>query len=65
MECRYSGYDEEQERYLEKLAEEYGLFKTGGSDFHGSHKPFISLGSGTGALKVPYEWLEALKAASK
>lgn len=65
MECRYSGYDAEQERYLEKLAEEYGLIKTGGSDFHGSHKPLISLGSGTGTLEVPYRWLDKLKSASK
>ena len=62
MECRYSGYGPEQSAYLEKLAEEYGLVKTGGSDFHGSNKPQISLGSGTeNDLHVPCEWLERLK----
>ena len=62
MECRYSGYGPEQSAYLEKLAEEYGLVKTGGSDFHGSNKPQISLGSGIeGKLHVPWEWLERLK----
>lgn len=65
MECRYSGYTEEQSAYLEHLAEEYGLLKTGGSDYHGSHKPHIALGSGIdGNLAVPYEWLERLKEAA-
>ena len=61
MECRYSGYTEEQSRYLEDLAEEYGLVKTGGSDFHGDAKPHIRLGHGTGSLDVPYDYLEKLK----
>lgn len=61
MECRYSGYDEAQTAYLLALAEEYGLFPTGGSDFHGAVKPRIALGSGTGGLAVPYAWLEGMK----
>ena len=65
IECRYSGYSPEQSAYLERLAEEYGLLKTGGSDYHGSHKAHIALGSGIGGnLEVPYEWLEGLKAAA-
>ena len=64
MECRYSGYDAQQVAYLEGLAEEYGLLKTGGSDFHGANKPAISLGTGKGELNVPYAWLERLKAAA-
>ena len=65
MECRYSGYGEAQTMYLEKLAEEYGLLKTGGSDFHGDNKPHIQLGTGIqGELDVPYAWLERLKEAA-
>ena len=64
MECRYSGYDAQQTAYLEELAEEHGLLKTGGSDFHGANKPAISLGVGKGELDVPYAWLERLKAAA-
>ena len=65
MECRYSGYGPEQSAYLEALAEEYGLIKTGGSDYHCSNKPRICLGSGIeGNLHVPYEWLERLKEES-
>lgn len=67
MECRYSGYSTAQEDYLEALAEEYGLLKTGGSDFHGIFKPHIGLGRGCGEheLCVPYEWLEELKLAAE
>lgn len=62
MECRYSGYGPGQSEYLEKLAEEYGLIKTGGSDYHGSNKPKIVLGRGIEEnLHIPYEWLENLK----
>lgn len=63
MECRYSGYTPEQSAYLEALAAEYHLVKTGGSDFHGSNKPHITLGTGIeNNLSVPLEWLEQLKA---
>ena len=61
LECRYTGYDAERVAYLEALAEEYGLLKTGGSDFHGELKPDIRLGEGRGELEVPYAWLEALR----
>ena len=65
MECRYSGYTKEQSEYLEKLADEYGLLKTGGSDFHGFSKPDIQLGTGKGDLDVPGEWLEKLREAAR
>ena len=61
MECRYSGYSVEQSKYLGRLAEEYGLIKTGGSDFHGDNKKHISIGAGTGGLEVPYKYLEKLR----
>ncbi|MGX8692351.1 MAG: PHP domain-containing protein [Clostridia bacterium] len=62
MECRYSGYTEDMSAYLLRLAEEYDLAPTGGSDFHGSNKPQISIGRGINDnLEVPYEYLERLK----
>ena len=65
MECRYSGYSEEQSNYLEALADEYGLIKTGGSDFHGISKPEIKLGEGKhGSLNVPFEFYEKLREAA-
>ena len=66
MECRYSGYGPDKVAYLEALAEEYGLIKTGGSDFHGQNKPRIQLGTGIDDnLEVPYEWLERLRDTAK
>lgn len=62
MECRYSGYDAAMSGYLEALAAEYGLLRTGGSDFHGANKTEIRLGDGKGGLEVPYAYLEALRA---
>ncbi len=61
MECRYSLYSEEQSLWLQKLAKEYGLLPTGGSDYHGSNKPDFALGNGTGSLAVPAAWLEELR----
>lgn len=61
MECLYSGYSAEQSEYLRGIARRFGLCVTGGSDFHGSRKPRIDLGSGTGELAVPYELLETLR----
>ena len=65
LECRYSGHTAEQTSYLEALADEYGLIKTGGSDFHGDNKPRIKLGTGINEdLFVPYSWLDELKKAA-
>ena len=61
MECCYSGYDAAQTAYLEALAAEYGLVRTGGSDFHGAIKGEIRLGEGKGGLNVPYAFLEELR----
>lgn len=61
MECLYSGYTSRQSEYLRGIARRFGLCVTGGSDFHGSRKPLIDLGSGTGDLAVPYELLEQLR----
>ena len=45
--------------YIE-LAQRYDLLKTGGTDFHGSLKPDIQMGSGRGDFAVPYEVYEKL-----
>lgn len=47
---------------LKALAAKYGLLNSGGSDFHGTYKPDIAIGRGTGNLVVPYDVLEKLKA---
>ncbi len=65
IECRHSSHTPGQMMYLEQLAAEYGLVKTGGSDFHGSVKKNIQLGTGSGLVSVPESWLEPLKSAKK
>jgi hypothetical protein len=64
MEVIYSTYSEEQTRYYYERAEKYHLLPSGGSDFHGSHKPGIDLGVGQGRLKIPFELLEPLRKKS-
>jgi len=46
-------------RYTE-TANRHGLLITGGTDFHGSIKPEIKMGSGRGNFSVPYELYEKL-----
>lgn len=46
-------------RYIE-MANRHGLLITGGTDFHGSIKPEIKMGSGRGNFSVPYELYEKL-----
>ena len=62
LECRYSLYHEEQSQALLALARDYGLVPTGGSDYHGTNKPHIAMGVGTGSLAVPADWLEPVRA---
>lgn len=52
------GFDESTVR---KLARKYDLLITGGSDFHGSNKPDLNMGTGRGNLKIPYTLLDELK----
>lgn len=61
LEGMYSTYTPEQEAEVRALAEEFSLIRTGGSDYHGTRKPKISLGVGMGNLCVPDQILEDLK----
>ncbi|MFY9553613.1 MAG: PHP domain-containing protein [Blastocatellia bacterium] len=61
IEAVYSRHSDAERASFAKIAERYGLLVTGGSDYHGSYKPDISLVTGLGNLKVPYALLEAVK----
>lgn len=63
IEAYYTDNTQEQTAELLYLSEKHRLLATGGSDFHGSFKPDIEIGSGRGSLKVPYHLLTALKQA--
>ncbi|MBR5020738.1 MAG: PHP domain-containing protein [Oscillospiraceae bacterium] len=61
MEAAYSTYDEATTACAERLAREFGLLPSGGSDYHGANKVGIYMGTGRGNLKVPAEWVDKLK----
>jgi predicted metal-dependent phosphoesterase TrpH len=61
IETIYSSNTLDEEAAIRAIAKEKGLLMTGGSDFHGAPKPSISIGSGRGNLKVPYELLTILR----
>ena len=61
MEVYYSKFDEAQIALAAEMTEEFGLVKSGGSDFHGSNKPDIRIGTGRGNLAIPLTCLEELK----
>jgi hypothetical protein len=46
------------------LARHFGLLVTGGSDFHGTFKPEISIGTGRGSLNVPSTVMDRLRQAA-
>lgn len=61
METLYSSFSEQQRAAAQRIAEEYDVLPSGGSDFHGGNKPDIALGRGRGDLYVPQSFLTALK----
>lgn len=63
IEAIYSANSPEDERNLKRLAREYDLLISGGSDYHGSNKPYLRLGVGRGNLYVPDEILMDIKKA--
>lgn len=65
MEVYYSTYDEETTALAEKIANEYGILSSGGSDYHGGNKPHIQMGVGQGNLAIPYERMTALEQRTK
>ena len=65
METLYSTYDEETTALAEKMAAEFGILSSGGSDYHGGNKPHIQMGIGQGNLAIPYERMTALEERTK
>lgn len=63
IEVYYPEHPPEYKVLYTKLAKQYNLIITGGTDFHGAIKPEIQIGSGTGDFFVPYELFEKIVAA--
>jgi predicted metal-dependent phosphoesterase TrpH len=54
LEVWHSQHDAGARRRFMAIAERHGLLATGGSDYHGRHKPGVALGTGTdGNVLVP------------
>ena len=63
VEVWHSQHDAELRAALAALVERRGLLATGGSDYHGRHKPNVRVGTGVdGNVAVPAEVLEGLLA---
>ena len=62
LEVYHSDHPPALQAYYRDLAAELDLLPTGGSDFHGTVKPDIELGSGRAHnVNVPLEFLEGLR----
>ena len=53
IEVYYSTHRQADTANLSRIAEKYGLLLSGGSDFHGTRKQHLDLGTGYGHLYVP------------
>jgi 3',5'-nucleoside bisphosphate phosphatase len=63
IECHYGSYDAEERAGYVRMAARFGLLPAGGSDFHGTYKSEVALGTGSVGLPVPSGILEDLRAA--
>jgi predicted metal-dependent phosphoesterase TrpH len=61
IEAHYAEYAPELRRHLAALCEDYGIVPTGGSDYHGTYKVDLSIGTGRGDLNVPDETIGKLQ----
>ncbi len=60
LEAHYGRYDPATRESLVGLSRRHGLVATGGSDFHGTFRPDLAVGTGTGDLEVPDSCLDEL-----
>lgn len=61
LEAYYSGFRRHERDGYADLARRFELVPTGGSDYHGTYKPGLMIGSGYGDLYVPDRVLEDLR----
>jgi 3',5'-nucleoside bisphosphate phosphatase len=61
IECYYPLYSPFEREGYAALAQRFGLRPSGGSDYHGTYKPDVELGTGRGNLAVADQLLDALR----
>ena len=52
IESFYTTFSKEQSDFLVNICKQYNLFMSGGSDYHGTFKPDVEIGTGKGNLKI-------------
>ncbi len=60
----YSNYTLEDEVFCDYICRKYNLLKSGGTDFHGTRRRGVYLGTGRGNMCVPYDLLLPIKQAA-
>ena len=62
MERFYPNYSAEDAEFAARMIAKYDLMPTGGTDFHGTNRPGIEMGSGMNDnMAVPYAFFEGVK----
>ena len=64
LEALCAAYQRHEREGYTDLAHRFGLIASGGSDYHGTYKPYLELGTGYGDLAVPDGVLDELRAAA-
>lgn len=62
IECHYGTYERPGRSGMEAMARRFGLIPSGGSDYHGTYKPDVMLGTGKVGLAIPERVLDELSA---
>lgn len=61
IETIYTTHSADNIKQFKAMASKYNLLITGGSDFHGTRKPGVDLGTGFGDMVIPYTIVESMK----
>lgn len=65
IEVYYSEHTPDRMKEYSKLAKEFGLVATGGTDFHGGNSPQVRMGYGFGSMSIPDDIPDRIEAARK
>ena len=60
MEVYYVENTPDQTSIIEKICDNNGLLRTGGTDYHGENKRGVQLGVGKGDMRIPYSFMEQI-----
>jgi predicted metal-dependent phosphoesterase TrpH len=63
LEAHYAEYPPDERLELASVARSHGLIPSGGSDYHGTYRPGVAVGTGHGDLRIPGGLLDELRAA--